>query len=110
MDVLQFGAVSLAAMMAQDLPPVTYHCNDAAKSTIIAHFKQTDPPTVRLERGKATVTAVEGPTGSGARYVTSTGILFWGKGRRGPGRIAEGQALHLQFQTVRLEAAGDGSD
>lgn len=80
MDVLQFGAAALAVMMAQDLPPVTYHCNDAAKSTIIAHFKQTDPPTVRLERGKATVTAVEGPTGSGARYVTSKGILFWEKG------------------------------
>ena len=80
MDVLQFGAAALAVMMAQDLPPVTYHCNDAAKSTIIAHFKQTDPPTVRLERGKATVTAVEGPTGSGARYVTSAGILFWEKG------------------------------
>ena len=80
MDVLQLGAVSLAAMMAQELPPVTYHCNDAAKSTIIAHFKQTDPPTVWLERDKSTVTAVEGPTGSGARYVTSAGILFWEKG------------------------------
>ena len=80
MDVLQIGASALAMMMAQELPPVTYHCNDARKSTIIAHFKQSDPPTVRLERGRTTVTAVEGPTGSGARYVTSTGILFWEKG------------------------------
>ena len=48
MDVLQLGAAALAVMAAQELPPVTYHCNDAAKSTIIAHFKQTDPPTVTL--------------------------------------------------------------
>jgi membrane-bound inhibitor of C-type lysozyme len=80
MDLLQLGSTALAIMMAQDLPPVTYHCTDAKKSTIIAHFRQTDPPTVRLERGRDTVTATEGPTGSGARYVTSDGILFWEKG------------------------------
>jgi membrane-bound inhibitor of C-type lysozyme len=80
MDALPLGAMALAMMVAQDLPPVTYHCNDAKKSTIIAHFKQGDPPTVRLERGKDAVTATEGPTGSGARYVTAEGILFWEKG------------------------------
>jgi membrane-bound inhibitor of C-type lysozyme len=80
MDALQLGAAAFAMVVAQDLPPVTYHCNDARKSTIIAHFKQTDPPTVRLERGKNRVTATEGPTGSGARYVTADGILFWEKG------------------------------
>ena len=80
MDALPLGAMALAMMVAQDLPPVTYRCNDAKKSTIIAHFKQGDPPTVRLERGTDVVTAKEGPTGSGARYVTSDGILFWEKG------------------------------
>jgi membrane-bound inhibitor of C-type lysozyme len=80
MELPQLGAAALAMMLAKDLPPVTYHCSDAGKSTIIAHFRQTDPPTVRLERGKQTVTATEGLTGSGARYVTADGVLFWEKG------------------------------
>jgi membrane-bound inhibitor of C-type lysozyme len=79
-EIPQLGAAALAVMLAQDLPPVTYHCNDAGKSTIIAQFRQTDPPTVKLKRGKDKITATEGPTGSGARYVTADGILFWEKG------------------------------
>jgi membrane-bound inhibitor of C-type lysozyme len=80
MKAMPLGAMALAMMVAQELPPVTYRCNDAKKSTIVAHFKQGEPPTVRLERGKDSVTATEGPTGSGARYVTAEGILFWEKG------------------------------
>jgi membrane-bound inhibitor of C-type lysozyme len=80
MDALQLAIIASAMLMTEDLPPVTYRCSDTGKSTIIAHFKQTDPPTVRLERGKEVVTATEGPTGSGARYVTADGILFWEKG------------------------------
>jgi membrane-bound inhibitor of C-type lysozyme len=80
MDTVWFGTIALSMVVAQELPPVTYRCDDAKKSTIIAHFKQSDPPTVRLVRGTDTVTAIEGPTGSGARYVTAEGILFWEKG------------------------------
>ena len=105
MDVLQLGAAALAVMMAQELPPVTYHCNDAGKSTIIAHFKQTDPPTVTLEHGQGHRHGRRRTDRLGARYVTSKGILFWEKGGEAQVGSAEGQALHLQLQTVRLDTA-----
>ncbi|WP_299473744.1 MliC family protein [uncultured Roseibium sp.] len=60
--------------------PVFYTCNDNPADEIVATFYPTTPPSARLERGDTTEIAVEGPTGSGARYLGSFGIVFWIKG------------------------------
>ena len=94
MSVTTVTAFVLAAAMAEDIPPVTYHCDDFGKSTIVATFMQTKPSTVRLVRGQTFVTATEGPTGSGARYVTPDGILFWEKGGKAQVEWPKGQAFN----------------
>ncbi len=60
--------------------PVFYTCNGNPADEIVATFFPTTPPSARLERGDTTEIVVEGPTGSGARYVGDFGILFWIKG------------------------------
>ena len=64
--------------------PFVFTCDDAAKTSFYATFFNTDPPTANLVRRppapEETVTVIEGPTGSGARYVSEDGILFWNKG------------------------------
>jgi uncharacterized protein YecT (DUF1311 family) len=47
--------------------PVFYACNDAF-GEVVATFFETDPPTVRLERGDETLTAWRVPAASGAKY------------------------------------------
>ena len=60
--------------------PVFYMCNDNPADEIVATYFPTTPPSARLERGDSTEIVVEGPTGSGARYLGSFGIVFWIKG------------------------------
>ena len=60
--------------------PVFYMCNDNPADEIVATFFPTTPPSARLERGDSTEIVVEGPTGSGARYLGDFGIVFWIKG------------------------------
>ncbi|MEM8702962.1 MAG: MliC family protein [Pseudomonadota bacterium] len=60
--------------------PVFYMCNDNPADEIVATYFPTTPPSARLERGDSTEIVVEGPTGSGARYLGNFGIVFWIKG------------------------------
>lgn len=60
--------------------PVFYMCNDNPADEIVATYFPTMPPSARLERGDSTEIVVEGPTGSGARYLGNFGIVFWIKG------------------------------
>ncbi len=55
-------------------------CNDNPADEIVATYFATTPPSARLERGDSTEIVVEGPTGSGARYLGNFGIVFWIKG------------------------------
>ncbi|GAB5373719.1 MAG: MliC family protein [Acuticoccus sp.] len=58
--------------------PHFYRCDD--NSEIVASFVDTEPPTVRLERGDTTEIGFIAPSGSGSRYEASFGISFWIKG------------------------------
>ena len=60
--------------------PVFYMCNDNPADEIVATYFPTTPPSARLERGDSTEIVIEGPTGSGARYLGNFGIVFWIKG------------------------------
>lgn len=67
-------------LLAKTMPPVIFVCHNNPKNQIIATFVQSNPPSVRLERGDRTAIAVEGRSGSGARYLGSNGLVFWNKG------------------------------
>lgn len=60
--------------------PFTFQCDDAPGSEIVATFYNGERSSVRLERGDRTVIAVQGMSGSGARYLGPNGIVFWNKG------------------------------
>ncbi|MCK7614707.1 MliC family protein [Roseibium sediminicola] len=60
--------------------PVFYTCNGNPADEIVATFFPTEPPSARLERGDTTEIAVQGLSGSGARYEGDFGIVFWIKG------------------------------
>ncbi|GAA0773905.1 DUF1311 domain-containing protein [Roseibium denhamense] len=67
-------------MLIPDVTPVFYMCRGNPADEIVAYFYPTDPPAARLERGDTIEIAVEGITGSGARYEGSFGLVFWVKG------------------------------
>lgn len=67
-------------LLVKTLPPVIFVCRNNPKNEIIATFVQSNPPSVRLERGDRTAIAVEARSGSGARYVGARGLVFWNKG------------------------------
>ena len=62
------------------IDPVFYTCQNNPANEIVATFFETDPPAVRLERGDSQEIAIQGISGSGARYEGSFGIVFWVKG------------------------------
>ncbi len=60
--------------------PFFYECNGNPADEIVATFFETEPATVRLERGDTVVIGVVAISGSGSRYVADHGITFWIKG------------------------------
>lgn len=67
-------------MLVKSQKPVFYTCENNPADQIIATFMETDPSTVRLERGDRTEIAIQGLSGSGARYEGAFGLEFWIKG------------------------------
>lgn len=67
-------------LLAATQPPLVYDCDNGQKSKIIATFVKSEPPSVRLERNGKVSVAVEGISGSGARYLGAKGLVFWIKG------------------------------
>lgn len=67
-------------LLAKSLPPVIFVCRNNPRNEIIATFVQSNPASVRLERGDRTSIAIQGRSGSGARYVGAGGLVFWNKG------------------------------
>ena len=67
-------------------PPVVFTCDSLPPNTVVAIFVDTDPPSVRLERGDERVIAVAVPTEFGTRYVADNRYSLW---TRGPEAIVE---------------------
>lgn len=70
---VRYGLVGSKAAAAFDCGP--------GEPPITATFFPTDPASVRLERGHDDLVAVEGMSGSGARYAGERGLVFWNNGR-----------------------------
>jgi uncharacterized protein len=60
--------------------PIFFTCNKNPANEVAATFYETDPPAVRLERGDTAITAIQRPSGSGARYEAKN-VTFWIKGK-----------------------------
>lgn len=60
--------------------PVFFACENNPANELVATFFETDPPTVRLERGDKSVTAWLVPAGSGSKY-EGQNVEFWTKGK-----------------------------
>ncbi|MCQ2003682.1 MliC family protein [Rhizobium sp. NRK18] len=60
--------------------PVFYTCNGNPADEVVATFFDTDPQSVRLERGDTTEIALQAISASGARYEGDFGLQFWIKG------------------------------
>lgn len=60
-------------------PPAFFVCGASPANEIVATFYETDPSTVRLERGDRTVTAWRVRSASGAKY-EGRNVEFWNKG------------------------------
>jgi membrane-bound inhibitor of C-type lysozyme len=87
---------TLTGTTAQKSPkPVFFTCNNDPANEIVATFFETDPPTVRLERGDTMITATLQPSGSGARYAGQN-VSFWNKGNEA---MVEWKGEKLQCQT-----------
>ena len=67
-------------------PPAVFICDNLLSNMLVAIFVDTDPPSVRLERGDTRVIAVAVPTEFGMRYIADNGYSFW---TRGPEAIVE---------------------
>jgi uncharacterized protein len=59
---------------------VFYTCNGNPSDEVVATFFDTDPQSVRLERGDTTKIALQAISASGARYEGDFGLEFWIKG------------------------------
>ncbi|HEY9824961.1 MAG TPA: MliC family protein [Stenomitos sp.] len=59
--------------------PVFFACENNPANEIVATFYQTEPSTVRLERGDSMAIAYLRPAASGARY-EGPDVMFWTKG------------------------------
>ena len=60
---------------------LTFQCKGRGAPAIVATFYNGEPlPSVRLVRGPQTVYGVLTRSGSGAKYLADSGIVFWNKG------------------------------
>lgn len=57
-----------------------WSCGEQNTKLYVTAFK-TEPETVNLVRGEESTTAIQRRSGSGVRYVGSSGVVFWMKGK-----------------------------
>lgn len=71
--------------------PFSFACDGEPANTVMAMFRDTDPPTLIAERGDQVALMVRVPSGSGARYVgrntsfwtqREEALVTWGDGAR----------------------------
>jgi uncharacterized protein len=67
-------------LLAKTKPPMVFACKGNAHHEMIATFVESDPPSVRLERGDKTAIAIDTGNPPGARYTGSSGLSFSLKG------------------------------
>jgi uncharacterized protein len=67
-------------LLAKTKPPMVFACKGNTHHEMIATFVESDPPSVRLERGDKTAIAVDTGNPPGARYMGPSGLSFSLKG------------------------------
>ena len=72
-------------------------CGEKNTKLYVTAFK-TEPETVSLVRGDESTTAVQRRSGSGVRYVGSSGVVFWMKGREAMLEWPEGTEEQCSYQ------------
>lgn len=60
--------------------PKFYECNDNPDNEVVVTFFKGSKPAVRLERGEKVAVAVITTSGTGSKYISDDGVLFWVKG------------------------------
>jgi len=82
-DMTRARTAELQAAWSLVEPTATtfWACNGNPADEVVTTFFPTDPGTARIERGDQTEIAVQGRSGSGARYEASFGKLLWIKGK-----------------------------
>lgn len=89
--------------LVEGMQPIVYACDDKPESRIVVTYFKTDPPSATLLRSAGgtageTVTVLLGPSGSGARYVGPSGLLFWEKGGEAMVEWPQGTEFHCKAQ------------
>jgi uncharacterized protein len=69
--------------LAQGGEPTFWSCEGNPANEFVLTFFQTDPPSVRVERGDGQEVMIQTPAASGARYVGTFGKEVWVKGAEG---------------------------
>ena len=81
--------------------PSFWSCEGNPSNEFVLTFFQTDPPSVRVERGDRQEVMIQTRTASGARYLGTFGKEVWVKGD-------EGTFVWPQEDTLRCEPASGG--
>lgn len=81
--------------------PVFYACENNPANEIVATFFETDPPSVRLERGDAQKIGIARPAASGTRYEADFGTYFWVKDEEALAEWPEGAKLNCKINKTR---------
>jgi uncharacterized protein YecT (DUF1311 family) len=69
--------------LADSGEPTFWSCEGNPADEFVLTFFQTDPPSVRLERGDGQEVMIQTPAASGARYLGAFGKEVWVKGSEG---------------------------
>ena len=72
-------------------------CGEKNTKLHVTAFK-TEPETVSLVRGDESTTAIQRRSGSGVRYVSSSGVVFWMKGKDAQLEWPQGTDEHCRYQ------------
>ena len=76
--------------------PVFYACENNPSNEIVATFFETDPASVRLERGDQQTIGIAAPAATGVRYEADFGTYFWTKGDEALAEWPQGSELKCE--------------
>ena len=74
-----------------------WSCSEKNTKLQVTAFK-TEPETIKLVRGNESTTAIQRRSGSGVRYLGSSGVVFWMKGREATLEWPQGTDEQCRYQ------------
>ena len=102
------GEAAYYLLVNGETPPRYSFCAEVARREVwtcgekntklqVTAFK-TEPETVNLVRGEESTTAIQRRSGSGVRYLGSSGVVFWMKGREAQLEWPQGTEEQCRYQ------------